>query len=282
MPILYSKDRKSLQFPTNCDGYLQIAYPTSHQNVGIWGHEGSFTLEMIVTPYDVNGNSDTSYNGTIKSLGQGAKGLDYFPEANRSLSKMTLFHNTNLSVYLDNTTTGTSNQPAEYRIMFELTIGSTTTTLSSDTVIATTILDESSNDPTNYRYDKHTPTQRYVSGAWVALKKEALYVEVPHHIAVSYNASGGRMNIFYEGNLVKAGTHGTGGDFSLAESDIYIGQEADLSSLITKRWSQFMGEYHEMVFINKYKSSIGSTNTLTPFYGDVLLYFDFEEANLNG
>ena len=90
------------------------------------------------------------------------------------------------------------------------------------------------------------------------------------------------MNIFYEGNLVKAGTHGTGGDFSLAESDIYIGQEADLSSLITKRWSQFMGEYHEMVFINKYKSSIGSTNTLTPFYGDVLLYFDFEEANLNG
>lgn len=281
MPILYSKDRKSLQFPANCDGYLQIAYPTSHQNVGIWGHEGSFTLEMIITPYDVNGNSDTSYNGTIKSLGQGAKGLDYFPNVSRPNSKMALFYNTNIGVYLDNTSTGTSNQPAEYRIMFELTIGSTTTTLSSDTVIATTILDESSNDPTNYRYDRHTPTQRYVSGSWVDLKKEALYVEVPHHIAVSYNATGGRMNIFYEGNLVKSGTHGAAGNFSFSESDIRIGQTG-VSTLASKRTSQFMGELHEMVFINKYKSSMGSTNTLTPFYGDVLLYFDFEEANLSG
>ena len=90
------------------------------------------------------------------------------------------------------------------------------------------------------------------------------------------------MNIFYEGNLVKSGVHDDGGNFSLAESDIYIGQEADLSSLITKRWSQFMGELHEMVFLSKAKSAVGSTNTLSPFYGDVLLYFDFEEANLNG
>ena len=43
-----------------------------------------------------------------------------------------------------------------------------------------------------------------------------------------------------------------------------------------------MGELHEMVFLNKYKNGIASTNTLTPFYGDVLLYYDFEEENLDG
>jgi hypothetical protein len=36
-----------------------------------------------------------------------------------------------------------------------------------------------------------------------------------------------------------------------------------------------------MVFLSRYKKGVSSTNTLTPFYGDVLLYFDFEEANLN-
>ena len=346
MPILYSKDRKSLQFPANCDGYLQVPYAAGQQNTGIWAHSGGFTFEAIITPYDVNGNEYTTYNGTIKSLGQGAKGIDYMSKNSRYASEMVIFYNSNIKVVLENNTTDSVNQPAEYAIKFSLTIDGTTTTLTSDTVIASTIVDNSSLNPTLYKYNKHTPTlEKYNSdetsftvsigspgsisvpdgsvfvsgqnvylldesslgqvtvagntlnftnitseertsilanGLWKLLDKEPLYVEVPHHIAVSYNPIGGRMNIFYDGQLVKTGVHSTGGDFSLAESDINIGQQSDASTQLLKRKSQFMGEMHEMVFISRYKKGVASTNTFTPFYGDVLLYFDFEEANLSG
>ena len=90
------------------------------------------------------------------------------------------------------------------------------------------------------------------------------------------------MNIFYDGVLVAEGVHGVGGKFSLASSDINIGQQSDASSQSDKRKSQFMGEMHEMVFLNKYKDRIGTIETLNPFFGDILLYYDFEEANLDG
>jgi hypothetical protein len=345
MPILYSKDRKSLQFPANCDGYLQVPYTAGQQKTGIWAHSGGFTFEAIITPYDINGNDFTTYNGTIKSLGQGAKGIDYMSKTSRYASEMVIFYNSNIKVVLENTTTNSVNQPAEYAIKFYLTIGSTTTTLTSDTVIASTIVENSSLNPTLFKYDNHTPTlEKYnatissvstssnyidvsdgsvfvsgqnvylidgsavgqissiatnrlnfpsgnislaektsieANGLWKFLDKDPLYVEVPHHIAVSYNPSGGRMNIFYDGQLVKTGVHSAGGNFSLAESDINIGQQSDASTYSLKRKSQFMGEMHEMVFLSRYKKGVSSTNTLTPFYGDVLLYFDFEEANLN-
>jgi len=343
MPVIYSKDRKSLQFPANCDGYLQVPYTAGQQNTGIWAHSGGFTFEALITPYDINGNSYTDYNGSIKSLGRGAKGIDYFSSSTRHDSEMVIFYNSNIKVVLENTTTNATNQPAEYAIKFYLTIGSTTTTLTSNTVIASTIVENSSLNPTLYKYDNHTPTlEKYNSaissvstasnyvdvpdgsvfvnseniylvdgsllgqvsistnrlsfssistgqatsisanGLWKILDKDALYVEVPHHIAVSYNSSGGRMNIFYDGQLVKTGVHSAGGNFSLAESDINIGQQSDAATLSLKRRSQFMGEMHEMVFLSRYKKGVASTNTLTPFYGDVLLYFDFEEANLDG
>ena len=55
-----------------------------------------------------------------------------------------------MKVVLENTSTTTKNQPAEYAIKFYLTIGGTTTTITSDTVIASTIIDNSSLNPTVY------------------------------------------------------------------------------------------------------------------------------------
>ena len=52
MPIVYSKDRKSLQFPANCDGYLQVPYTAGQQKTGIWAHSGGFTFEALITPPD--------------------------------------------------------------------------------------------------------------------------------------------------------------------------------------------------------------------------------------
>ena len=101
-----------------------------------------------------------------------------------------------------------------------------------------------------------TTAQRTIilaDGVYRTMNKDALYVEVPHHIAVSYNPTGGRMNIFYDGKLVKTGVHSAGGNFSLAESDINIGQQSDAASQTLKRRSQFMGEMHEMRFMWKQK-----------------------------
>lgn len=123
----------------------------------IWGHKDSFTLEAIVTPYDVNGLANrASGHGVLDSTKTP-------PFPNSSLSnrlttyesvsvlsagsgaykeqKMMLFYNTNLKFYLQNATgTGGSsfNQPAEYKLVAEMTSGGVTKTISSDVVISAT------------------------------------------------------------------------------------------------------------------------------------------------
>ena len=57
---IYSGDKKSLVFPIMGDGYVHLDYskhiPTdSDDPYGLWGHKSSFTIEGIITPYDVNG-----------------------------------------------------------------------------------------------------------------------------------------------------------------------------------------------------------------------------------
>ena len=74
-----------------------------------------------------------------------------------------------MKVVLENTSTTTKNQPAEYAIKFYLTIGGTTTTITSDTVIASTIIDNSSLNPTVYQYDKHTPNCEKVQYAMIRI-----------------------------------------------------------------------------------------------------------------
>ena len=59
---IYSGDKKSLVFPIMGDGYVHLDYskhiPTdSEEPYGLWGHKDSFTIEGIITPYDINGFS---------------------------------------------------------------------------------------------------------------------------------------------------------------------------------------------------------------------------------
>ena len=175
----YIGEKKSLVFPVMCDGYLSIEYrqgevgtatsgsvikqPEPH---GLWDAD-SFTIETIMTPYDVNGygwdlNSsstlgdygvDADYQ-TKKSFPQvetgGATNVEHLSQSNAYLSKahrldstgsandgykMTLFWNENVELYLQNTTITNHNQPAEYQICFSVTIDSTTTTIRSGTAI---------------------------------------------------------------------------------------------------------------------------------------------------
>ena len=63
MPGVYVGDTKSLVFPVMCDGYLQLKYLEKNVDTsvdlelreGVWGHTDSFSIEAIITPYDVNG-----------------------------------------------------------------------------------------------------------------------------------------------------------------------------------------------------------------------------------
>ena len=158
---IYSRDRKSLQFPVMCEGYVQIksADALASSATGIWDYNGPFTMEAIITPYDVNGNPITSEAnlGSQKTLPHGTKGLAYLSAANRHNMEMCIFHNARMTVSLVNKTTTAFYQPAEYSIKFSLTIGTTTTTLESPVVFGTEIMDNSHTNPTSFIYREHLP-----------------------------------------------------------------------------------------------------------------------------
>ena len=342
---VFSKDRKSLQFPVMCNGYITIprhSGNTPSQEIGLWSHSGGLSFEAVITPYDINGNPD-NFSATQKSLSRDTKGVAYLPQANRTQMSMHIFNNTNLVIELVNKENyANPTLPAKYSIKVTMTIGSTTTTLESSAVITTTSIDESSLSPADYLYNNHTPfakkstrtvgstdhsantitlsgTPDFGSGytfyksdgtslgtvslvstntltlpdftsaqapangttVYYSLPQEPLYVNSTHHIAFSYSPQG-LMQLFYNGKLVGSKAHGVGGNFSFHASDCYIGQDASSGSRTTRRLSQFMGELHEISILGISKTQFKSTNTLYPLFKEILLYMDFEEANLNG
>lgn len=171
MPTIYAGNKKSLVFPHNSDSYVKIAYADTHadtppleQRIGMWGHTASFTLESVITPYEVNGFG--SYNAApligyntldyspavLNGVHQAIIGNDYtqLPAAysqsaqhgnltNKLSQKMTIFHNANCQVYLENTSQGNIRTPSSYKIVFKVTAndGATTTTktIESDSII---------------------------------------------------------------------------------------------------------------------------------------------------
>ena len=154
MPGIYAGDTKCLVFPVMCDGYLKLDYYGKNSadtelalRHGLWGHQGKFSIEAVITPYDVNGYgtkagaSGIGYATSEKtppSLDQTNNVTDlhyqsenYFTHTARKTHKMYLFHNPNFGLYLENTTLNNLNQPAEYKIVAN--VGGTL--VSSNTVI---------------------------------------------------------------------------------------------------------------------------------------------------
>tara|TARA_R110002020_G_scaffold17765_12_gene62090 strand:- start:518 stop:1567 length:1050 start_codon:yes stop_codon:yes gene_type:complete len=344
----FSEDRKSLQFPAFCDGYVRVDYSDAiaTEVTGLWKNNGSITAEMIVTPYDVNGDSDQNLF-SVKTVQTDS---NYFPSTERINSAMTLFKNTNMKVTLNNVSTIRKRNPAEYTISFTLKIGSTTTTITSPTVITTTpVVRKVYLNPSNFLFVNHQPYAElanvngssdtistvkistdspnpnsfitnkhaaYAVGmkvydennndlgtvqsintgtglitvqnigttftkAFTPIRKDATYIEVPHHIAVSYDSINENMSIIYNNNVVVKSKHGSGGKFILDPSDIYLGQDPT-GTAQEKRKSQFFGEYHEIAISSISVNNFTNINTLSPIYRKLLLYLDFEESNLDG
>ena len=164
--------QRSLVFPIMCNAFVKLDYSDNIPDTdsdsttitdigyGFWGHEGSFTFEAVVTPYEINGNGAHQSVSNLSStkLGLGGERLDskkvmpnsaassftlahepasiYLTRANRIGHEMMIFNNDNFKISLLNSTTHTQNNPAEYKIKAQITIGSTTKTVTSDIVIS--------------------------------------------------------------------------------------------------------------------------------------------------
>tara|TARA_R110000765_G_scaffold29910_1_gene71144 strand:+ start:106 stop:1209 length:1104 start_codon:yes stop_codon:yes gene_type:complete len=108
------------------------------------------------------------------------------------------------------------------------------------------------------------------------------YINNSFHIACTYDEIAKNLNIYFNGLLVKTGTHGQSGTFSFEDEDLFIGangnRRVSSSSAIDNK--QFMGEMHEMCLTSVIRRRFPSTNTLHPNYNDTLFYFRFEEVDL--
>ena len=353
MYSVYSKDRKSLQFPAYCDGYLSIIKDdaVAQENTGLWAHEGSILVEMMVTPYDVNGNPKQTVTNAKTMERRSSISASFFPYANRKDAKMCLMDCANLELKLNNTVpTAIENQPAEYAIEFSLTIGTTTTTITSDTVIKTSpVVRYSLSGNNKYLYDNHnayakkllnpdgsaftlsnvkvtsdktfeipgaaqqsfyegqtlySQSNEYLgtvqsisspnitvtmSETWAStltevyepVLQEPNYINVPHHIAVSYNHVNGLMSIIYNNELVKSGIHAEGGKWNIGNLDVQFGKHpiSGSHSYEEIRESQFIGEMHEIAISSINQTSFSNMNTLVPFSRKLLFYLDFQEED---
>lgn len=142
-------DTRALIFPVMCDGHLKIEYDDYNSNnlTGtntidtarhpLWSENGPFTVEALITPYDVNGVGDnTTGQGRLDSTKtppspnlnlddhanttSNYQSVSYFG-AGRNSHKMMIFCNDYLKFYLQNTTSSNFNQPAEYKLVVEIT-----------------------------------------------------------------------------------------------------------------------------------------------------------------
>jgi hypothetical protein len=174
--------QQGLVFPVMCNAHIKIDYLDNIPDIesdglistdhpyGLWGNTGSFSFDAIITPYDVNGSgaqssgaSSTYVHDSKKTMPDGNLAVQYLKIEDqddgtgtgpsrvvRGQHKMAIFYNTNLKIYLVNSSgavkypTGgsgdywmstTQNNPAAYKLEAQITTGSTTTTLVSDDVI---------------------------------------------------------------------------------------------------------------------------------------------------
>lgn len=169
--VLLGKQR-GLVFPVMCNGGVVIDYhrnvpsynsavdsggediTDAHIGYGLWANEGSFTLEAIITPYDINGYgkissatqptiADSKKIMPSNSHNPGNVGLDkfqseiYLSGTDRLSHEMTIFSNYNTDdtarfwFGLVNATLHNENQPAEYKLRAIVTINNVTETFDS-------------------------------------------------------------------------------------------------------------------------------------------------------
>ena len=170
---LLTGKQRSLVFPVMCNSFVKIDYrdniPEGVDGVspsdddiryGIWNHKDSFTIESTLTPYDINGyglvssvpsttNSEKMMAGISKSILDNSTNREqrtsyrYLNDTNKFGTSSTLngyemrvFHSEEVKLSLLNASEHGFNNPAEYRIKFEVSVGGTNESLTSPIVIS--------------------------------------------------------------------------------------------------------------------------------------------------
>lgn len=111
---------------------------------------------------------------------------------------------------------------------------------------------------------------------------EPSYINNTYHIACSWDNRSKIVNIFFEGRLVKTGTHTQTDSFTLSEENCYIGANGSAATFALDTATtnnQFMGELHELSIMNIKKNQFGAINNLMPNYNNTVLYLRFEEVD---
>lgn len=111
--------------------------------------------------------------------------------------------------------------------------------------------------------------------------QEPSYINNTYHIACSWDNDSKIVNIFFNGRLVKTGTHSRTESFSMVGEDLFIGANGTgatgANSATTN--NQFMGELHELSIMNVRKENFVGVNNLLPNLNDTVLYLRFEEVD---
>ena len=162
----------------------------------LWNHKDSFTLEAIITPYDVNGSADRtvlSYNSSNVATDEQKHGnllstktppypsdnfsnrattyesVDVLGASNYLTQKLMIFHNANVKLYLQNTTSSSYNQPAEYKIVAEIKNSiNSIKTITSDVVIKAEDILFNYYDASGFYVNNSTKLRRITTGGSAA------------------------------------------------------------------------------------------------------------------
>ena len=121
-------------------------------------------------------------------------------------------------------------------------------------------------------------------------ERDCAYVSNLFHVACTYDDTDKRVSIFIDGNLVFTDTSSNTETFEFSRENMYIGangqgSHAGVSGGATGSDSastnqQFMGEMHEMSFLDIVRPQFSSITNLTPNYANTLFYFRFEEVDV--
>lgn len=117
---------------------------------------------------------------------------------------------------------------------------------------------------------------------WTEAIKEATYINDAFHIACAYNDFSKKIDIFFNGTLIKSITHSATESFSFSKDDYYLGANGTLATGVNSATTnkQFMGELHELAISALHKTSFNSLFNLLPNYDKTLLYLRFEEVDI--
>ena len=161
---------------------------------GLWAHTGGFTFETVITPYDINGYgtksgyavdgsafppnlSNISSTKIMPAVAQSVytagndddyQGEEYLSRGVRITHEMRIFHNTNFTISLLNSTPHNENQPAEYKIKAVLKLGGDTLTATSDKVIL-------SSTTRSFKWDSASNASGFNSQGRIAFEKVATF-----------------------------------------------------------------------------------------------------------